>query len=273
MSAGKEGEKVKMSALPLGLMIAVVGLCQTGVSQSVSAGACAHRGDKSVCPENTVPAFQSAVKKGAHMIEMDVALTRDGVPVILHDPTLDRTTDGQGPVSELTLEEIKTLDAGSWKSQEWKGTQVPTFQEALAAIPTGPILNVHLKGEADLVPKVCDLIVAAGKKDQCILACSEAQGQKAREICPGLKICYLEKSGNTGTDYPDRAMAFGADFVQIWGWHDSTPERVKALHERGIRVNYFGTSDPVMMRKLIDAGIDYILTDDLDVMMQVLGEN
>jgi len=95
----------------------------------------AHRGVKMKAPENTLPAIQLAIDMGYNYVEIDVRYTKDGVPVLLHDETLDRTTDGAGPLKEHTLEQIKKLDAGAWfDSTKYAGTRIPTLEEALAAM-------------------------------------------------------------------------------------------------------------------------------------------
>ena len=98
--------------------------------------ACAHRGDVAAAPENTIPAFVSAVKKGAGMIEFDVQLSKDGHLVIMHDTSVDRTTNGKGRVSDLTFQELRALDAGGWFDPSFTNTQIPTLEEALNSIPT-----------------------------------------------------------------------------------------------------------------------------------------
>ena len=92
----------------------------------------AHRGYSAVAPENTLPALEAALAAGAHVAEIDVKLTRDGQLVVMHDATLERTTDGRGPISALTLAEIRSLDAGSWFDRKFAGTKVPTLDEVLA---------------------------------------------------------------------------------------------------------------------------------------------
>ena len=94
----------------------------------------AHRGNSSATPENTIPSIQSAYEVGADHIEVDIRLTADGVAVLMHDATVDRTTDGTGPVSNLTLAQVKQLDAGSWFGPDFAGTKVPTLAEALVAV-------------------------------------------------------------------------------------------------------------------------------------------
>jgi glycerophosphoryl diester phosphodiesterase len=107
----------------------------------------AHRGDRAYYPENTLPAFESALKYPIDQIEMDLHMTKDGELVLMHDPRLDRCTDGSGLIREHTLAEIKKLDAGGWKDSRFTGTRVPTFQEFLELMQDYPDvgLNVELK--------------------------------------------------------------------------------------------------------------------------------
>ena len=106
-------------------------------------GISAHRGENGVFPENTIPGFQEAVRLGAAQVELDVRHTKDGRFVLMHDATVDRTTDGRGRVDALTFEEIRRLDAGIKKSERFAGTKVPTFEEALDCLPRNIWINVH----------------------------------------------------------------------------------------------------------------------------------
>jgi len=107
----------------------------------------AHRGASGTCPENTLVAFARAAALGAHMVELDAQLTRDGEVVVMHDWTLERTTDGAGRVCERPLGEIRRLDAGAWFGPAFRGTRVPTLAEVLAAV--GLPVNVELKPVGD----------------------------------------------------------------------------------------------------------------------------
>jgi glycerophosphoryl diester phosphodiesterase len=91
----------------------------------------AHRGDSARAPENTMPAFRKALAVGARRLELDVRFTAGDVPVVMHDPTVDRTTNGSGEVTALTLEQVRSLDAGRWFGRAYRGTTVPTLYEAL----------------------------------------------------------------------------------------------------------------------------------------------
>ncbi len=234
--------------------------------------ACAHRGDNHCAPENTLPAFALAIAKGAHQLEFDLRVTKDEQVIVIHDETVDRTTDGTGKTTDLTLEEIKTLDAGSWKGAEFAGTRLPTFAELLEIVPPGPVLNVQLYLEPRYVPLVMAEMKRQGKVDQCFLACNRAHIEAARAVEPTIRWCSLDGQRGPDSDYPDRTIAAGAQFIQLWGWADCMPRVVDRLHDHGVTVNYFGTSDAEEMRRLIGAGIDYILTDHLDLMLEVLRE-
>jgi glycerophosphoryl diester phosphodiesterase len=234
--------------------------------------ACAHRGDNHCAPENTLPAFALAIAKGAHQIEFDVRVSKDEQLVVLHDETVDRTTDGRGKTTDLTLAEIRALDAGSWKGESFAGTRIPTLAEVLALVPPGLDVNCQLYLDPAYVPLVIEEMRAQDVVSQCFLACPEAHLRVAREIEPTLRICNLEGQRGPDSDYPDTTIALGAEYIQLCGWHDSMPQVVEKLHRHGVTVNYFGTSDAAEMRQLIEAGVDYVLTDHLDLMLEVLAE-
>lgn len=235
-------------------------------------GVCAHRGDNHEAPENTLPAFALAIEQGAHQIEFDLRTTRDGYLVVLHDPTVDRTTDGAGAVADLSLAEVRALDAGGWKDPRYAGTRVPTFEEVLALIPRGLPTNCQLYLEPSFVPEVIAAIQRHDRLAECFLAAPAAHIEVSRQIEPRLRVCSLEGQRGADSDYPDRTIALGADLIQICGWADCLPEVVDRLHGHGIQVNYFGTQDPALMRRLIAARVDYVLTDHLSAMLAVLAE-
>lgn len=108
----------------------------------------AHRGSSGRAPENTLAAFEMALEQGSDMIECDVRLTKDEEVVVFHDRTLDRTTNGKGPVEERTLEDLKRLDAGSWFSSKFKGERIPTLSEVLRLLHSRAYLNIELKSES-----------------------------------------------------------------------------------------------------------------------------
>src|SRR5439155_1600574 len=134
----------------------------------------AHRGASGTCPENTLVAFARAAALGAHMIELDVQLTRDGAVVVMHDWTLERTTDGSGAVCDRTLAEIRGLDAGAWFGSAFRGTRVPTLAEVLAAV--GLPVNVELKpvGDDGLEARALAVVESAGAPARVVLSSFDA---------------------------------------------------------------------------------------------------
>lgn len=236
--------------------------------------ACAHRGDQACAPENTVAAFRSAVEKGAAMIEFDVQATRDGRLVIMHDPKVDRTTDGTGNVSDLTFDEIRALDAGGWFRPEFKGERVPTLEETLEAIPETVLCNVHLKNSPGVAVETARVLRERNRLDGCFLACTVNQAEEARAAVPGVFICNMDRQGPDRAAYVKQTLDLGTAFIQLHVGQglDGLKEDVSRLHAAGIRVNFFGAQEAGLIRTLADAGVDYILTDDLDLCMRVLRE-
>ena len=228
-------------------------------------GICAHRGASRSHPENTLVAFREAIRLGAHQIELDVRLSSDGQLVLMHDATVDRTTDGHGRVADLTLAEIKRLDAGSWKGPEFAGERVPTLAEALQVMPQNVWLNLHLKGGADLGAAVAREVVRQKRAHQAFLACSRAAAGAARKVHPDIFICNMERQG-TSTRYVNETIAARCRFIQLAGW-PALPDDMRRLREAGIRINYFGTNNPKMLKPLYDAGVEFPLVDDVAIMM------
>jgi glycerophosphoryl diester phosphodiesterase len=107
-----------------------------------------HRGASAYAPENTLASFNLAFEQGADGVELDVTLTKDGAPIVIHDDTVDRTSDGQGRVGEMTVAEIQRLDAGKWFDAKYRGEKIPTLEEVLTRVPANKIVNIELKTEA-----------------------------------------------------------------------------------------------------------------------------
>jgi glycerophosphoryl diester phosphodiesterase len=226
-------------------------------------GLCAHRGAMATHPENTLSAFREAIKAGAHMIEFDVFLTKDNEMVVIHDPTVDRTTNGSGRVADLTIKEIRELDAGSWKSSEFKGEKIPEFLEVLKIMPVNIWLNIHVKGEERLPVLVAETLAKEKRLLQSFMACSETAAKKAREIVPEIMICNMDRK-ESDQEYVNETIRMKADFIQL---RDTICQDYKKyareLKEKGISVNYYGTDSPEDIKKLFDYGVDFPLVNDI----------
>ena len=237
-------------------------------------GFVAHRGDVQCCPENTVPAFESAVRKGAAMVEMDVTRCKTGELVVLHDQTVDRTTDGHGRIADLTFDEVRKLDAGSWFGAAFAGTRIPTLEEALAAIPReGVWINLHIWHRADVAPEAARLLRRTGRLHQAFVFCSREGYLAARAAVPGvLTACFEMPRGVKwdGTEWePGAADTYfttarrdGCDFVMP---HQTTlrPHQVARFRCDGGKVMYYNADTPEDAKRLFALGIDFLVTNRL----------
>lgn len=232
-------------------------------------GLCAHRGAMTTHPENTLPAFFEAIRVGAQMIEFDVQFSKDSALVIMHDGTVDRTTDGTGKVEELILADIRKLDAGSWMGEDFVGTGVPILEEVLAIMPRNVWLNIHIKGGREVGKAVAKAVMATDRLHQAVLAVEEDARLGAREVYPDILICNMERQSGKW-DYVDATIAMEADFIQLRGAVSRDfPAYATKLHEAGVKINYFGTDDAEQIQELWGMGIDFPLVNDIVMAISV----
>lgn len=233
-------------------------------------GICAHRGDNFCFPENTVPAFRGATEKGAEMIEFDVKRCRTGELVIMHDPTVDRTTNGTGKITEMTFDEIRALDAGIKKDARFAGTKVPTFEEALDCLPKdGLWINVHCGGAA---VEVAQILKAKGRLHQAFISTSLKEIANARKMVPEVLACNMSRTGGWGKPWTAEQSALYAtqtvenhcNFLQLVT--PCSPEDAKMMHAADVKINYFFCNDPQKLEAILSFGTDFVLTDRLELM-------
>lgn len=235
-------------------------------------GLCAHRGAMETHPENTIPAFLEAVNAGAHMIEFDVFLTKDEALVVIHDETVDRTTNGTGKVSEFTLQQIKELDAGGWKSSEFAGEKIPTIDEVLEIMPVNVWLNIHLKGEGDLPVMVAKKIESENRLHQAFLACSKAAAGLARRAVPDIMVCNMDRK-EKDADYVNETIDSKSEFIQLrQPIQPELPNHTRRLKGNGVRINFFGTDSPEEIITLFESGVDFPLVNDISKSIRVAVE-
>jgi len=245
---------------------------ESGLVVMPARGICAHRGASDTHPENTIKAFREAIRLGAQMIEFDVALSRDGQLVLMHDSTVDRTTNGKGPVSQLTLEELKKLDAGTFKAKHFGGEQVPTLDEALAMMPENIWLNVHLKENPatreKLAADVTARIVAHRRLHQAFLACGAGAAKAARAANSRIQICNMERQANS-RKYVDETIAAGSSFIQLLGGETVDAAHTKLLKQQKVRINYCCANEAGKVTSLFAAGVEFPLVDRVAAMIRV----
>lgn len=230
-----------------------------------------HRGTVKFAPENTIAAFNKAIEIGVDLLEMDVRETSDGQLVIMHDSSIDRTTDGSGDVARITLDEIRRHDAGVKFSNDFKGERAPTFEEALKAIHGRALPDIDFK--AGDPKKVIDAVRAAGLVGKCTLYCGDwYKLEKTLELEKGFIIRPTAPKGMDGLEKV--VEKFDPPIVNV-DWAYFSGEFIRAIHLKGkfAFVNTMGEQDGrETIARAIDAGADYMQSDQIDVLMEVLHE-
>lgn len=225
---------------------------------------CAHRGFKTIAPENTLPAFGAAIALGAPEIELDVRFSKDGVPFACHDDRIDRIADGTGMLNELTYQEIKKLDAGTKFSSHFAGTQIATFEEVLAKFARHAIINLHIKSVGESYPKwqfkkIVDLLKQYDQMQHVYLMATAEIMRIAIDIAPEIPRCM--SSDPDRWKIVDRAIEWDCCKVQFFKpCYDQ--QMIDKAHDHGIRCNMFWSDDPAEARQFFEMGIDTVLTND-----------
>lgn len=231
----------------------------------------AHRGASAYAPENTVAAFDLALQMGIHHLELDVHLTCDEHLVVIHDDTVDRTTDGTGPVAEQTLAALRVLDAGSWFGAAFAGARIPTLAEVLTRYRGRAHLHIELKGHtAHLPQRAVDLVRAHGLAPYVTFTSfQEAHLQSMRAYAPEVPTGWLVREVSDAV--MARARALGC--VQLCP-HAAvvTPELVRRLHAGGFLVRAWGVAEAALMRRVVEAGADGMTVNFPDKLLAYMAE-
>ena len=250
----------------------------------------AHRGASSLAPENTIEAFRIALEAGAGGLELDVHMTRDGHIVVIHDASLDRTTSGTGAVSEMTIGELRGPDAGHNFSPDGaptrpyrgKGSRVPTLEEVLREFPMVAI-NIDIKaGSSGIEAAVLGVLREADAFGRVLVVSTpHATVKRFREISGG-HISTGASRWETGIFYLLSRLHLewlarpDYDALQVPPVHRGislvTPRFIAAAHRRGVRVDVWTINQPDEMRRLLDLGVDVIMTDRPGTLTEVLRE-
>ena len=232
--------------------------------------AIAHRGASSYAPENTFAAFDLALRLGARHTELDVEATRDGHIVVIHDDTVDRTTDGSGLVTSHTLEALQALDAGSWFGAQFAGERIPVFDEVLRRYKGRLHIHTEIKGRSTyLSQRTADLVRRHGMVDQVtITSFQKARLEEIRGYAPELPAGWLL------AEVSDAAIAQARDLGlrQICPQARTvTAELVGRLHAAGFVVRAWGVDTEELMRQVVLAGADGMTVDFPDKLIAYLG--
>lgn len=256
-------------------------------SDSTHALVIAHQGGDGIAPGNTMFAFQNAVDMGVDILEMDLHITKDNVLVLIHDETIDRTTNGSGQVELMTLEEIKSYDAGyDWSSDEGatfpfrgQGITIPTLEEIFTAFPQMRMTIEIKKSNASMIQPFCDMIREYEMQEKILVASFYDDKMKEfRATCPEVATSSAK---NETTVFVLLTKAFLSGFYSPAFYSLQVPETssgitvmteafVKAAHGRNLKVEPWTINDEETMRKFISWGVDGIITDRPDIMLEIL---
>lgn len=237
---------------------------------------CAHRGFSTVAPENSLPAYGAAVAMGAQEIEFDLWPTADGEVVSCHDATLERVSDGEGLIYEHTLAQLRQLDFGAKFGEKFKGLRLPTFEEILQRLGGRTIMNIHVKPlDGPYDPAIMQKIVTLLRQYDCTRHCyfmlERDDDILAFKACaPEIPVC-VGHDFNRPWAIVDRAIALGAQKVQLFKPYFNQ-EMIDKAHAHGILCNVFWADDPDEARRYLDMGIDTILTNEYNLVSQILND-
>ena len=229
----------------------------------------AHRGYRQKYPENTLAAFQAALAAGAPMIELDVTFSRDRKPVVIHDPTLERTTNGHGAVGDYTMEELKQLDAGSWFDPKFADQRLPQLSEVLDLVKGQTYLNIEIKGHAyepdhpaDAIEKrVVELVKHRKMQDSVLIS--------SFEIDILVQIASMDDPpaiALISTTPASKRIVEICSHLKMYSWHPNqlivTPHQVNRMHAAGLKVFPYDVNTYEEYAKMIDMQVDGVITDD-----------
>lgn len=229
----------------------------------------AHRGYRQKYPENTLAAFQAAMKTGVPMIELDVNFSRDRKVVVIHDPTIERTTNGRGAVSDYTMEELKQLDAGSWFDAKFADQHLPELSEVLDLVDGRAYINIEIKAHAyenhhppDAIEKQVVAMVKKKNLQDSVLISSF-------EIDILVQIASLEDPPPIALISKTPASKRIVDIcsqLKMFSWHPNqltvTPHQVNRMHAAGLKVFPYNVNTFEEYAKMIGMKVDGVITDD-----------
>jgi glycerophosphoryl diester phosphodiesterase len=248
----------------------------------------AHRGGAKIVPENTLEGFREGLRMGAGVLELDVHTTADGTVVVIHDETVDRTTDGSGAICEMTLAEVKRLDAGyrftpdGGKTYPYRGegVRIPTMEEVYREFADVPI-NVEIKGKRPGIEKALwHIIERAGAEERTLVVSEdsgtirrfrEASDRRVATASSSVELILFWLMGRlrlSGLSKPSYQALQGPETYK--GLRIVTSELIRRAHERGLRVDVWTIDHEPDMRRLLGFGVDGIMTDRPDILTRVL---
>jgi glycerophosphoryl diester phosphodiesterase len=229
---------------------------------------CAHRGASGHAPENTLAAIRLAMDMGAEMCELDVQQTADDHLVVMHDDTLDRTTNGKGNLWEMTLAELQQYDAGSWLDPRFAGEKMPTIEQVIALVRGKMALNIEVKmhgHERNVAQLMVDTIRRENFVDACVVTSFDRNVvDSIKALAPELKVGYI-------FGWREYAPEVFSGNVELLSTHYSLVDStfLAKAHATGKKVHTWTVNDYWLMRRLIELGGDGIITNYPDRLREI----
>ncbi len=235
----------------------------------------AHRGFSAIAPENTLPAFKKAVEIGADGIECDIHLTKDGRFVVCHDGTIDRTSNGSGEISAMTLEELKKFDFGVRFSEEFKGTRIPTLEEMLEVVKPLEIINIEIKrfehpmGLDAALDLFYDILVKTNVLKQVIVSSFDKLALKRlKQLHGDVYTCLLYSHMSRSAAC---AHKLGCDAIHP-AFEFLSKATINSAHKRGMKVNCWTPNGEDEIGYMVKQGCDGIITNYPDRALKTIRE-
>lgn len=234
----------------------------------------AHRGASGYAPENTLAAFQKAVDLGADGVELDIQLTKDDQIVVIHDETIDRTSDGKGWVKDYTLEELRAFNYNRTKP-EYKHADIPTMREVFELLkPTGFFINIEIKTGVVFYEKIEEKILALtkemGMEDRvCYSSFNHYTVTRIHELKPDAEVGFLYADGPI--DMPSYGVKHGVNALHPALYNLQYDGFVKECKEKGLKLNVWTVNERPYMEMCCQYGVDAIITNYPDIAKEVVG--
>ena len=235
----------------------------------------AHRGASAKAPQNTLVAFRKALEMGADGIELDVRLSADGVPVVIHDATVDATTNGRGRVDRMTLDQLKQLDAGSSFSPAFAGERIPALNEVLETVGQSMLLNLELKGiqlsSRALEEAVAGLVERHALEGNVLISSFNPLAlRRVQRIAPHIPTALLySRPAWPALRLADLILARPTTAVHPH-YKVADEQHIRWARANHVRVHVWTVDDPVEMRRLIGWGVDGIITNEPETLRRLL---
>ena len=238
----------------------------------------AHRGVSGTYPENTLSAFQAAIDLGAEMVELDVSISKDGIPVVVHDKTVDRTTDFEGYVQSFTLEELKKMEVGAWFSEEFRGEEFPTLRESLELMKDEIAVNIEIKTEAvsdeiedGIVDKALQIVKELDMSSSVVFSSFDYRVmEQLNALDSQMPKALLYEASQSADLLPSELVQKYQVDVFNCSYRQLSEEWIKDLQSHQIPYLVYTVNESELMEELIERGVSGIFTDFPEELMRIV---